>query len=129
MESTGKCFVSPQLSYSGPAENMNSAFWVGMKETQMGLRRAPVRSLKSGKRVFCCPVSARPGLMTPASEMCWHNLKWNFKEQCIDEENTFVGSGVLFGSPKHTQKRGLTNFSPYGLICESLEIRFLFAQA
>ena len=50
METTGKCFVFPQLSYSGPAENKRSAFCVGMKETQMGLRRALAWSPKSGKK-------------------------------------------------------------------------------
>lgn len=75
MESTDKCFMFPQLSYFGSAENMNSAFWVGVKETQMELRRTPVWSLKSGKKELFSSVNARPGLMTPASEMCCHNLK------------------------------------------------------
>lgn len=35
---------------------------------------------------------------------------------------------VLFGSPEHLLERGLTNFFPYGLVSESLEIVF-FAQA
>lgn len=39
MENTGKCFVFPQLSYSGPVENRNSAFWVGMKGTQNGVEK------------------------------------------------------------------------------------------
>ena len=49
-------------------------------------------------------------------------------EQCINEENTFVGRGILFGSSKHMLERGLTSSSD-GLISKSLEIRFLFAQA
>lgn len=37
--------------------------------------------------------------------------------------------GVLFGSLEHILERGLADSFPFGLISESLEIIFLFAQA
>lgn len=41
----------------------------------------------------------------------------------------FVERVAFFGSPEYLLERWLSDSSPYGLMSESLEIRFLFSQA